>query len=189
MRVLLYLQLKLCRLFICLTFTLISVVYSHIEHNLQHAATVMSCLFSATYVPYDFSWWASLTSCYCFFHLLFFYPFADRMDLQKIIHDALYDFILSYIPHADLRWGRVGSFVWLKFFPLNPSIMPMTYFYFDQYARWRAFVLYHWGARRFGISRKCGGKLWCRGVCWNVRGLHSWFLRYWQVNLGGCLAS
>lgn len=25
-----------------------------------------------------------------------------RMDLQKIIHDALYDFILSYIPHADL---------------------------------------------------------------------------------------
>ncbi|XP_016316243.1 CUE domain-containing protein 2-like [Sinocyclocheilus anshuiensis] len=24
------------------------------------------------------------------------------MDLQKIIHDALYDFILSYIPHADL---------------------------------------------------------------------------------------
>lgn len=119
----------------------------------------------------------------------FFYPFADRMDLQKIIHDALYDFILSYIPHADLRWGHVGSFVWLKFFPLNPSIMPMTYFYFDQYARWRAFVLYHWGARRFGISRKCGGKLWCRGVCWNVRGLHSWFLRYWQVNLGGCLAS
>jgi len=49
-----------------------------------------------------------------------FYPIADRMDLQKIIHDALYDFILSYIPHADLRWGRVNSHVRLGYFsPFN----------------------------------------------------------------------
>ncbi|TRY95945.1 hypothetical protein DNTS_001952 [Danionella cerebrum] len=31
-----------------------------------------------------------------------FEPKFVRMDLQKIIHDALYDFISSYIPHADL---------------------------------------------------------------------------------------
>lgn len=120
--------------------------------------------------------------------VVLFYPIADRMDLQKIIHDALYDFISSYIPHADLRWGRVSSYIRFSF-PLQSCKSVITYFYFDQYARWRAFVLYHWGARRFGISRKWGGKLWCRGVCWNVGGLHSWFLRYWQVILGRCLAS
>ena len=28
----------------------------------------------------------------------------DTMDLHKIIHDALHEFIQTFIPDADLRW-------------------------------------------------------------------------------------
>lgn len=41
-----------------------------------------------------------ITVLYCPVHL---HCRRRQMDIQKIIHNALYEFIQSYIPDADLR--------------------------------------------------------------------------------------
>lgn len=103
------------------------------------------------------------------------------MDLHKIIHNTLHEFIQTYIPDADLRF--VISF--FQPFKINVKFgqfyIIMCFCNPIQHTGWCSSVLHHWGPRGSWVPPECWRELWCGGLCWNAWSLHTWLCWNWQV--------